>query len=79
MYKYWSADPERLHKHSRHGAIAVATLTELGVSPSTAYRRCVPNGPWQRPLPGIVVLHNAAPTRRQLIEVRRTRRHRDRP
>ena len=59
---------ERLHDHSQNGAITVATLAELGISPSTAYRRCVPNGPWQRPLPGVVVLHNASPTRRQLIE-----------
>ncbi|HEV8555202.1 MAG TPA: hypothetical protein VGR06_02240 [Actinophytocola sp.] len=57
-----------MRDHSRHGVIAVGTLAKLGVTPSTAYRRCVPNGPWQRPLPGIVVLHNAQPTRRQLIE-----------
>ncbi|WP_460406853.1 hypothetical protein [Actinophytocola sediminis] len=36
--------------------------------PRTAYRRCVPGGPWQRPLPGIVVLSNSPPSRRQLIE-----------
>lgn len=63
-----STNPQLLQHHSRHGAITVATLAELGIPPSTAYRRCVPNGPWQRPLPGIVVLHNATPTRRQLIE-----------
>jgi hypothetical protein len=55
-------------KTSRHGAITVATLAELGVPPRTAYRRCVPGGPWQRPLPGVVLLGNAPATRRQLVE-----------
>ncbi len=26
------------------------------------YRRCLPGGPWQRLLPGIILLHNTAPT-----------------
>jgi hypothetical protein len=64
----WAADPHVLQQHSRHGAITVAVLDELGVPPRTAYRRCVPNGPWQRPLPGIVLLGNSPPTRRQLVE-----------
>jgi hypothetical protein len=64
----WAEDPAELRRRSRHGAIKVATLDELGVPPRTAYRRCVPNGPWQRPLPGIVLLNDAAPTRRQLVE-----------
>ncbi|MFC4858576.1 hypothetical protein [Actinophytocola glycyrrhizae] len=46
----------------------MATLAELGVPPRTAYRRCVVGGPWQRPLPGIVLLTNTSPTRRQLVE-----------
>jgi hypothetical protein len=57
-----------LQQASHHGAIRVATLCELGVPPRTAYRRCVPGGPWQRPLPGVVLLTNAPPTRRQLVE-----------
>jgi hypothetical protein len=64
----WANDPNALLRASQHGAIKVATLAELGVPPRTAYRRCVPGGPWQRPLPGIVVLGNQPPTRRQLIE-----------
>jgi hypothetical protein len=59
---------ELLRRHSRHGVIKVATLERLGVPPPTAYRRCTPGGPWQRPLPGIVILHNAPPSRRQLVE-----------
>jgi hypothetical protein len=61
-------DQLELRRHSRHGAIKVATLERLGVSPQTAYRRCVPGGPWQRLLPGVVLLNNAPPTRRQLVE-----------
>lgn len=57
-----------LQQASRQGAIRVATLSELGVPPRTAYRRCVLGGPWQRPLPGIVLLTNSQPTRRQLVE-----------
>ncbi|MPZ82190.1 MAG: hypothetical protein GEV28_18035 [Actinophytocola sp.] len=57
-----------LQQASRHGAIRVATLAELGVPPRTAYRRCVPGGPWQRPLPGVLLLGNMDPTRRQLTE-----------
>lgn len=64
----WASDPQMLQRASRRGAIRVATLSELGVPPRTAYRRCVPGGPWQRPLPGIVLLTNSQPTRRQLVE-----------
>jgi hypothetical protein len=56
-----------LRRHSRLGVIKVATLERLGVPPQTAYRRCMPNGPWQRPLPGVVILSDAPPTRRQLV------------
>jgi hypothetical protein len=64
----WARDPEKLMAASRHGVIKVATLADLGVPPRTAYRRCTPGGPWQRPLPGVVVLGNLTPTRRQLVE-----------
>lgn len=60
-------DLRALHAASRDGAIRVARLEELGVPPRTAYRRCLPGGPWQRPLPGIVLLSNLPPTRRQLL------------
>jgi hypothetical protein len=57
-----------LRRHSRCGVIKVATLERLGVSPQTAYRRAVQGGPWQRPLPGIIVLGDGPPSRRQLTE-----------
>lgn len=57
-----------LRRHSRFGVIKVATLEQLGMPQQTAYRRCKPGQPWQRPLPGVVILGNAPPTRRQLVE-----------
>lgn len=64
----WANEPEVLLKASRHGVIKVAALVELGVPSRTAYRRCAPGGPWQRLLPGVVLLGNLPPTRRQLVE-----------
>ena len=64
----WANDLRDLHEASRCGAIRVTALAELGVPPRTVYRRCVPGGPWQRPLPGIVLLTNTPPTRRQRVE-----------
>jgi hypothetical protein len=64
----WARDPLALRRESRDGAITVAKLGLLGVPARTAYRRCVPGGPWQRPLPGIVLLNSAEPTRNQLVE-----------
>lgn len=64
----WGLDQERLRQESRHGAITVARLGDLGVPARTAYRRCAVNGPWQRPLPGVVLLDTARPSERQLVE-----------
>jgi hypothetical protein len=48
--------------------ITVAQLEHLGVPQVTSYRRCLPGGPWQRLLPGVVLLRTGRPTRRQLVE-----------
>jgi hypothetical protein len=48
--------------------ITVAHLESLGVPQRTSYRRCRPGRPWQRLLPGVVLLRTGEPTRRQLIE-----------
>src|SRR5438445_2713153 len=42
-------------------------LVELGLSGSSVYRRCQPGGPWQRVLPGILVLGNSPPSEKQLV------------
>lgn len=46
----------------------MAHLESLGVPPGTSYRRCLPGGPWQRLLPGVVLLRTGEATRRQLVE-----------
>lgn len=43
-------------------------LVELGLSGSSVYRRCQPGGPWQRVLPGVLVLGNSPPTQKQLVQ-----------
>jgi hypothetical protein len=63
-----AGDPAIHQRASRHGAIKVATLVELGVPARTAYRRCTPGGPWQRPRPGVVLLCATTSTKRQLVE-----------
>jgi hypothetical protein len=42
-------------------------LINLGLASSSVYARTNPSGPWQRLLPGIILLTNAPPTRRQLV------------
>lgn len=64
---HWGDDPELLRDKSHDGVIRVQRLEELGVPATTVYRRCGPSGPWTRLLPGIILLSNAPPTRRQQI------------
>jgi hypothetical protein len=49
---------------------AVATarqLVALGISERTVYKRCLPGGPWQRILPGVIGLFTGTPTRGQHV------------
>lgn len=64
----WTARTDELLRASRGGVIRVQRLLALGVPEATSYRRCQPGGPWQWLLPGIVLLSNGEPTRRQQIE-----------
>lgn len=48
----------------------VTTLEALraeGVTPAAARRRCRPGGPWQMPLPGVVLLHAEPPDGHELL------------
>jgi hypothetical protein len=47
--------------------IRTAALRAAGVSAHAIASRCRPSGPWQRPFPGVVLLTDTAPTRRQLL------------
>ncbi|MDS0136643.1 hypothetical protein H5970_13080 [Amycolatopsis sp. CM201R] len=64
----WASHAEGLFAASRRGVITVAQLEALGVPSRTSYRRCRPGQPWQRLLPGVVLLRTGTPTRRQLLE-----------
>ncbi|MEU3625101.1 hypothetical protein BS329_37975 [Amycolatopsis coloradensis] len=64
----WARDHEALYKLSRDGVITVARLVEFGVPKSTCFRRCRPGRPWQRLLPGVLLLGSGRPTRRQLVD-----------
>ncbi len=55
------------HRTALDGVVRVADLRASGMSNHALAARCRPSGPWQRILPGVVVLSNAPPTRRQLV------------
>lgn len=47
------------------GVAGQEQLAALGVSRQAIGRRCRPDGPWQRPVPGVVLLQDAPATARQ--------------
>jgi hypothetical protein len=49
------------------GVVRIADLREAGMSNHALAARCRPSGPWQRILPGVVLLSNSPPTRRQRL------------
>ncbi|SDY68806.1 hypothetical protein SAMN05421504_106391 [Amycolatopsis xylanica] len=61
----WEGHPELLRERSRLGVVRAADLEEAGIHSSTIYDRCLPGGPWQILLPGIILRHNGKPTQDQ--------------
>lgn len=55
------------HRTALDGVVRVSDLRAAGMSNHALAARCRPSGPWQRILPGVVVLSNAPPTRRQRV------------
>jgi len=55
------------HRTALDGVVRVSDLRAAGLSNHALAARCRPSGPWQRILPGVVVLSNAPPTRRQRV------------
>ena len=55
------------HRTALDGVVRVADLRAAGMSNHALAARCRPSGPWQRILPGVVLLSNAPPTPRQRI------------
>lgn len=49
------------------GIISAADLRTAGVTTYAMSTRCRPSGPWQRLLPGVILLSGAEPTRRQRL------------
>jgi hypothetical protein len=52
----------------RHGVAGAPELIHLGLSTDLLHGRCRPGGPWQRLLPGILLLSGSPPTRVQRIQ-----------
>ncbi len=62
----WGGDDlDAIYRVSRSGVIRTAELARLGVSNSAVHTRCRVGGPWQRILPGVILLRNGQPTPRQ--------------
>lgn len=61
----WAADEFALQQKSRSGVIRRSVLMGMGVAAKTIVDRTVGGGPWQRILPGLVLLHNGQPSRQQ--------------
>ncbi|MFI9380145.1 hypothetical protein [Kutzneria sp. NPDC052558] len=51
-----------------HHVARAEQLVELGLCGSSVYRRCQPGGPWQRFLPGVLVLGSSPPTLAQRMQ-----------
>ncbi|HEV7978988.1 hypothetical protein [Amycolatopsis sp.] len=47
------------------GVVKATTLESLDMGSKSIYRKCLPGGPWQRLLPGIILLHSNEPTQDQ--------------
>jgi hypothetical protein len=58
----WADDPALLWQVAINGVIKGNALQELGVASGTITYRCRDGGPWQRILPGVVLLHNGFPS-----------------
>ncbi|KJF20893.1 hypothetical protein SZ00_04090 [Rhodococcus sp. AD45] len=61
----WGRDPDEIYRASTSGVIRVSELARLRVSNSAVHGRCRAGGPWQRILPGVIMLGNGQPTPRQ--------------
>ncbi|MEJ3657015.1 hypothetical protein WEH80_29040 [Actinomycetes bacterium KLBMP 9759] len=57
----------KLRKAFPTGVATARQLIEMGCLERTVYKRCLDGGPWQRILPGIVLLFTGQPTREQEV------------
>lgn len=61
-------DLDRFPELFRRRVARASELIELGLGSKAVYANCRPGGPWQRLLPGVLLLSNAPPSREQLIQ-----------
>ncbi|GAB2640328.1 hypothetical protein GCM10027068_20050 [Prescottella soli] len=54
-----------LRRFTINGIVRVRDLLAAGMSGSAISFRCRPEGPWQRILPGLVLMHNGVPSQRE--------------
>ncbi len=52
----------------RHGVATTTELLQLGLSSTLLHLRCRLGGPWQRLLPGVLLLSGSPPTRTQRVQ-----------
>ncbi|XWO25558.1 hypothetical protein C5142_15605 [Rhodococcus sp. BGS-1C] len=62
----WATDEHLLRQHSKNSVIRTSVLRKMGVGAKTIVDRTA-GGPWQRILPGLVLLHNGPPTWTQRV------------
>lgn len=60
----WADDDYALRQKSKNGVIRTSVLKAMGVGAKTIVDR-TSGGPWQRILPGLVLLHNGQPSQQQ--------------
>ncbi|MCQ4117778.1 hypothetical protein [Rhodococcus tibetensis] len=58
----WGQRPELLDQVGVAGVVRTSELERIGLARSTISARCRSGGPWQRLLPGIVLLRNGQPS-----------------
>ncbi|MDV7357374.1 hypothetical protein R4282_30700 [Rhodococcus oxybenzonivorans] len=58
----WADDLSAITAISRDAVVRTAELERLGIAKGTISARCGERGPWQRILPGVVLLHDGPPT-----------------
>lgn len=63
----WAYRPDLLAQYARQGITTAAALIATGLDSRTVYRRCLPGGPWQRLLPGIILLNSSPPSDDQRV------------
>jgi hypothetical protein len=67
MVRSPGADLAELRRSVPDGVIRSADLRAAGVSDYATSVRCRPSGPWQRLMPGVVLMGSGPPTRRQWL------------